>query len=255
MFGSSFSRSFRAGERPAQGAIVSEVQIASTASIWYDASTPSYFQPTNPINGDQLTQWNDRSNAAHNAGPSGGANKPTFVTPALNTFGAVNLTGSQNLQVTNTTWLAGRGAVAIFIIAKLNNNVSGVRTLVSADHNSLLVKIDNGLWRIGAAGGEGAASVVADTNFHLISVLYDGGQVGSSARLRFRYDTTEYALNYGTTTVGSSTSGSTSKLSFGWDGVGNYWLGQIAEVMIFTSVQSNSQVDAVETYLKAKWAL
>lgn len=55
--------------------------------------------------------------------------------------------------------------------------------------------------------------------------------------------------------IGDIPSGSTSKLSFGWDGVGNYWLGQIAEVMIFTSVQSNSQVDAVETYLKAKWAL
>lgn len=255
MFGSSFSRSFRAGERPASSGI-SEGQITATASIWYDAATPSYFQPTNPINGDQITQWNDRSSAAHNAGPTGGSNKPTFATPALNGFGAVNFTGSQNLQVTNASWAAGQGAFAIFIVAKLSTNTSGIRTLIKSDQNGYQIQLNNGLWTVAAAGGVGTTgSPIADTNYHIFTLLFEGGSTGNAARLRFRCDTVELVLDYGITTVGSTTSASTSKVNFGWDGSSNYWLGQIAEVMIFTSTQSTTAVDAVEKYLKNKWNL
>ena len=240
------------GERPA----ISQAQIAATANVWYDAASPSYFQPTNPSNGASITQWNDRSAAAHNAGPTGGANKPTYATPSLNGYGSVNFTSAENLQITNVaTWAASKGGFAMFVVAKLNTNTTGVRTLTQSDTGGFQLQWNSGTFQTTAASGTGTATLTADTNWHIYTQLFDGSLTGNANRLKFRYDGVDKTLNFGATTVGTTTSASTSKLNFGWDGSGNYWLGNIAEVLLFTSAQTSTQVGLIEGYLKNKWGL
>jgi hypothetical protein len=250
MFASSFSRSFRQGERP----FISTTQIAATADIWYDAASPAYFQPTNPTNGASLTQWNDRSNAAHNAGPSGGANKPTYVTPAQNGYGAVRFTGTQNLQITNTTWAASKAGFGQFVVARLNNNTTGTRTLTQSDTNGFKIQYNTGTWTVGTAGGTATTAITADTGWHIFTLLFDGAGSTNSDKLKFRYDSTDRSLFF-SSNVGATTAAGTSKLNFGWDGSGNYWLGDIAEVLLFTSAQNSTQVGLIEGYLKNKWGI
>src|SRR6056300_740517 len=67
------------------GAIAAPASIAESIDggtladlqIWYDGSDSVQFQPTGPSD-EQITQWTDKSNFAHNANPNGGAAKPTY---------------------------------------------------------------------------------------------------------------------------------------------------------------------------------
>ena len=54
---------------PNPGDIVPDAPLV--LEIWYDAATNEYFQPTNPGDGDGITQWNDLSAYAHNLNPVG----------------------------------------------------------------------------------------------------------------------------------------------------------------------------------------
>lgn len=255
MFGSSFSRSFRYGERPA----ISQGQIAATANIWYDAASPSYFQPSNPVNNDLLAQWNDRSAAAHNASPQGGNSaKPKYVIPAQNGYGAVDFASGNNMQINagNTpNWLSAQAGFAMFIVAKLSTNTTGTRTLVVSDTGGYKIQYGGGTWTVTAASGTGTVAITANNSYHIFALLYDGSQSGNASRLRFRYDAAQQTLNFGATTVGTTTSGATKILNLAYDGSTNYWIGEIAEVLLFTSAQNSTQVGLIEGYLKNKWAL
>ena len=143
----------------------------------------------------------------------------------------------------------------MFVVAKMNTNTTGVRTLSQSDTGGFQLQWNSGTFQTTAASGTGTATLTADTNWHIYTQLFDGSQTGNANRLKFRYDGTDKTLNFGATTVGTTTSASTSKLNFGWDGSGNYWLGNIAEVLLFTSAQTSTQVGLIEGYLKNKWAL
>lgn len=251
MFGY-FSNSISLGERPAA---LTQVEIAAKANVWYDAASPSYFQPTNPTNNTQLTQWIDRSAAAHNAGPTGGTNKPVYMTPSLNGYGTVSFNGiSQNLQITNTTWAASKSAVTMFVVAKKVG--TGIQNITSSDTGGYAIKFNGTNYEVTAGGGTGTSTVTGDTtNYHLFTVRFDGSQTSNANRLQFRYNKMPQTLNFGATTVGTTTNSATSKINFGWDGTGNHLNGSIAEVMFFTTNLGATQISLIEGYLGNKWGV
>jgi len=66
---------------------------ATSLQIWFDGADITQFQPTNPSDGDGITQWNDKSNFAHNANPEGSpANtvRPTYQTAEQNSLSVVS---------------------------------------------------------------------------------------------------------------------------------------------------------------------
>lgn len=254
---SGLSRSFRIAERPF---ILTTANIVSSAQIWYKADTNATFQPSSPSSGTGITQWNDSSNAAHNAGPQGAGQtvRPTWQSNIQNGLGAVQFSGSsQNLQISNTTWAASQSGYTMIMVAKANALSSGTTYFVTNSDQSGFSTYWNGAnWVVRTAGGTGTSTVAGDTTqFHIFAQVFDGSASGNSTRLLFRYDKTPQTLNFGATTVGTTTSASTSKLNFGWDGTGNYFNGYIAEIMVWTSAKDSSFVAAAETYLSNKWAL
>lgn len=252
-FFSTFSDSFKAGERPAT---VVNIQSIPNLQIWYDASTPSQFQPSNPVNGASLSNWNDKSAFAHNASPVGGANKPTYATPIQNGYGAVQFDGiSQNFQINLTTWAASLPGFTIYMVLR-PTSTTGTRAASYSDTNGMANYITNGVWVTQTAGGTGTSTVAADTSkFHIIGQIFDGTQTGNDNRLKFRYDLTPQPLTWNGTTVGTTTNSSVSKINFGWTGTGGYWQGYIAEVIMLTRAATALDVSAIETFLKTKWAL
>jgi len=252
---SAFNRGFRSGERP--GAL-SQVQIASSAQVWYDASTNGYFQPTNPSSGTGITQWNDRSNAAHNASPVGAGQtpRPTWQSSVLNSLGIVRFDGSaKNLQVSNTTWLQSLSGFTLVILAKASA-LSGTRFLTNTDQSGASIYFNGTNFVTRTASGVGTTSLTGDTSsFNIYTQVFDGTQADNATRLRFFYDGIQQTLNFNGTTVGTQTNASTNKLNFAWDGTGNYWNGDIAEIMMWGKKLSTTERVGVEKYLEDKWAL
>lgn len=252
----SFNRSFQFGERPY---ILTAATIVASAQIWYKADTNATFQPTTPTSGTGITQWNDSSNAAHNANPSGAglSVRPTWQSNVINGLGAVQFNGvAQNLQISNTTWAQSLSGYTMAIVLKANALSSGTTYFVTNSDQSGFSTYWNGSnWVVRTAGGTGTSTIAGDTNTHILIQVFDGTQTGNDQRLKLRYNEAPVTLNFGATTVGTSTSASTSKLNFGWDGTGNYYNGYLAEVMLWTTAKDSSFVQGIEDYLSTKWNL
>ena len=256
---SPFADSFRAGMRP--GAI--PPAALPNISVWYDASSPTYFQPSNPVNGDLITQWNDKSGASHNASTSGNPDKPTYVTPAQNGYGAVSFNGTSNfLQINNTgTWMVPGGTplngFTLYVVFK-STSTSGTRTLTYTDQNGFANYISGGVWVTQTAGGTGTSTVAADTtNYNMLGQIFDGTLTGNDNRLKFRYNTVQKTLSWGATTVNSTINASTNAMAFGANNsaknASNFFQGLIAEVVMLSRAANVLEIEGIENYLKLKW--
>lgn len=252
-----FSFSFFAGQR---STAVASITAIPNVSVWFDAATPAYFQPTNPTNNTAITNWNDKSGASHNASPDAGGNKPIYITPVVNGNGAVSFNGvNANLSIGNTTWARSLAGFTIFIVASANR-LTGNQILTMSDVLTGMSIYHNGTnWCTGAAGGQGVSTVAGSTTgFHIFGQIYDGTAASNADRLEFRYDKTPYTLTF-TGTVGSTTASTTSNLYYAYDGTagtnkGNKFLkGYIAEILMFTRTLNSSEIVAVESYLSSKW--
>jgi hypothetical protein len=231
----------------------------ATINVWYDSSDPSIPFTPNGNDGTGITQWSDRSNAAHNASPSGGGTspRPTVKTNILNGYRIVRFDGvANNLQVPNTTWAQNLSGFTLIVLAKFSN-LSGTRTLTSTDQNGLKIFFNGSNMAVQTSGGTGTSTISGDTNnFHIFSLVYDGSQSNNSGRLKFRYDKVEQNLTF-TGTVGQTTSGSASKFNIGWYSTtsSEYWAGDVAELQLYTKTLTTSELTTAENYLTSRWGL
>lgn len=253
-----FNQSFSFGYRPIQPAFD---PLALNISIWYDATDAATFNPSaNDL--IALAQWNDKSGAARNAAPTGGAsNKPVIRTNILNGNRIVRFDGiGQNLQVPKATWSASLSGFTIIIVARAST-LTGTRTLTSTDQNGLKIFHNGTNWGVQTSGGTGISTVAGDTtNFHTFAIIYDGTASGDANRLRFRYDRANQNLSF-TGTVGALTNAGSTLMNFGWYTTSGaqagteYFGGDIAEVQLYTRALTSTEISNTENYLKNKWSV
>lgn len=209
-----------------------------------------------------VTAWKDVYAGSHDANKSGNASvKPVWEGSVQNGLGAVrfNSANSQSLNInpvgTPSPGLQSIGGFSLFVVARASS-LSGTRVLTSTDTGGFRIAHNGTNWTTTAASGTGTTSLAGDTtNFHLFSVIFDGSLTGNSNRLKFRYDRTDQTLNFGATTVGATTSATAAYFYIGQDSAGNYFNGDVAEVILYSRTLSSSEQIAAERYLKNKWAL
>ena len=88
-------------------------------------------------------------------------------------------------------------------------------------------------------------------------LVFDGTKADNSTRLKFRYDGADQALNFGVTTVGTSTSASTQYYYLGVDDTGSagYWQGDMGSLIVYTRALNTNEIVGVETYLLNFWGI
>lgn len=241
-------------------AIETIVTDASTSlSIWYDGSDITQFQPTNPADGDGITQWNDKSNFAHNANPigQGPAARPTYETNELNTYSVVRFDGDAGLSINPFAELSNSAAETVFVVAKGTSLGTGTQYLTSTNNGGLAFFHDGTEWKVNTSGGTGASGIAGDANYHIFTLVYDGNGNGDAGKLKFRYDRTQQTLDFTADPgVSSTLLGTTNQYNFACrdDGV-SHFIGDIAEVLMFNRALSASELTDVEQYLNDHWAL
>ena len=254
-----FTGSFFAGSRPSLSANAAPPISAINISIWYDAADPVYFTPTNPSSGTNLNNWNDKSGAARNAGPVGGANKPDYITNEQNGKNIVRFSSQQNMQVTGATWTRSQSAFAVYTVARAAS-VSGIRTITATDTNGYKISYNGTNWTVSTAGLSGTSTVTGDTTkFHIHGFLFDASGIANNNKFIYRYDLSAIPLTF-TGTAASATSNVSSNFDIGWWENGSsptkeYFTGDVAEVIVFTRKITTPEIDFVENYLKNKWGL
>ena len=259
MLSTTFSGSFYAGARPGLSANPAPPISAINISIWYDAADSVYFVPSNPASGTNITQWSDKSGAARNAGPSGGANKPDYITNEQNGKNVLRFSATDNMQITGATWTRSQSAFAVYAVARAAT-LSGVRTITATDTNGYKISYNGTNWFVSGVGLSGTSTIVGDTTkFHIHGFLFDGSGATNSDKFTYRYDLSAATLTF-TGTAASATSNLSNAFDIAWWSNGSsptkeYFTGDVAEIIVFTRKITTSEIDFVENYLKNKWGL
>jgi len=99
--------------------------------------------------------------------------------------------------------------------------------------------------------------VIADTNPHIWTMVFDGTQPTDDLKLRLFKDGTQENLNF-LSPVGSLTDPAIDSLYIGVDRVGvsnfqYYYSGFLFEVLLYSRVLPPSELDALHLYLDNKW--
>ena len=231
---------------------------ATKLRIWYDGSDVTQFQPTNPSDGDTITQWNDKSNFAHNANPTGGATKrPTYQTNELNSLSVVQFDGTNDCLSINPIFdLRGIQKWSMFAVAKFTS-LTGNRWISQTDTGDVGLYHNGTNMVVANASGTGTTTNTLDTTgYHYFSAVFDGTQSTNADRLTLRIDGSAETLNFGATTVGTQTSNSVDNLNVGCDGADSeYFQGFIAEYIVYYDALDGTEVGNLESYLTTRWAL
>ena len=233
------------------------VETASTTiDIWYDASDPYYFKPSTPYDGQDFTQWTDKSDYAHNANAIGGLPfRANYEANELNSLAVVRFDGDDGLSVNPISSMSGVPGYTMFFVSKMTatagNPVMGMTNL-----GGLGIYYDStaGRWAVSASNGSATSTKTNDaTGFHVHAMIYDGTLTGNANRLKYYYDGAQETLTF-TGTVGTTTLANTIYYIGNLNGA-RFFTGDMAEICMFNRALSAAELQYVYNYLEAKWNL
>jgi hypothetical protein len=245
------------------GAIAAPASIADAVQgetlvdlqVWYDGSDPTTIQNAG-VDEEDIEQWNDKSNFAHNANPVGGASaKPLYEASDLkNSHEYVKFDGNDILSVNPFAQLNAAEGWSMFIVANATD-ISANGGLCATNTGDLKIRIDaDGSTSFRSTGNNYAyfgTGTITDDTWHIWSLIYDGTASGN-ARLIARLDKTSATLYTGTQPAQLST-GSNIMYLGSTNEAGYDLTGYMGEVIMFNRALSATEYANVENYLSNKW--
>jgi len=201
--------------------------------LWLDGSDSS---SVTLVSG-KVSQWNDKSGNGHHAVQSSSSKRPTYDTAALNGLNLLYFDGSDDkLDQQTTTNVEYRD---LYIVLDLQNN-TGIRMIFGHYQNQ-----DDSLRYVN--GGMNTTPDVNDWHYGQTSNVYVNGTQTQTVPSGYHIIRT-----YRSNTNGF---GSTFRYEVSSDFLNRRFKGDIAEIVVFTSILSTAKREKVEGYLAHKWGL
>ena len=269
---SSLNRSFYAGSRPFTITSVAQLPNLEVGYIAgsIDANT---FNSGLITSGTEITSWHNAGGLSSHDWNSTGGQRPEWYSNLQNGHGVVRFNGTtsgtptgedadnnENLTINPVTYLQSLAGVTQIIAFRNLSAVNSIRYCCSTDTHGFEWGQNNTTWIGGFAGATFTVNtLVADTNFHIVTLWYDGSQTGNANRLKVRLDGVPTTLTF-TGTVAATTSGATKYFYGGATGTSssnqsNFWIGDIGDLFIWTRTLTSPELFAAEDYLMNYWAV
>jgi len=215
--------------------------------LWLDANEISGTYLNQPLNGNQVSIWHDKSNSNCNAIPVN-TNIPTFVSNGINGLPSIQLTIDNNYVVPLpiTTFING---MFIYIVYQINGtpltNVSLISRNNSNIANPFIITDTNRV----IGNGTNQTTITSPINISTqTSPSLFNADIDSKTLIYKEYNLFQYQCNGLISNYGDSFND--NKLF-----IGNYFNGLISEILIFNEPLSQEQKYSVEGYLAYKWNL
>ncbi|MBS1602786.1 MAG: T9SS type A sorting domain-containing protein [Bacteroidetes bacterium] len=245
--------------------------VSSGLILWLDASDLNA-NGSNPADGSAFTTWKDRSGLGHDAS-SFGSLSPKYYTNRINGNPTVTFTRSSNaigtgFQVPAVDIRGGtHPQVTIFTVYRQGTSFPSQQQAVWGD--------DNGDWDrffftkfvyTGAGPDDGGVSFGMGGT-QTVQLVRNSGAAGLVQLLTATYNgsgTTAAGANNGSSiyfngqlvtnfTDRTDPTNAQTAMRIGLDGDDNYFDGEIAEVLVYSRLLSQCDVEAVNHYLSAKY--
>ena len=232
------------------GGAKTPVPLQYSPSIWLDATDAGSIT----VSGGRVTVWADKSGAGRNV-TNGAASGPTTGTNTIGGKNALYFAGAQYLASASTTEFIGatNQVFSAFMVCYTN---TGSTVLLSLD-NVAGNRMPQIISPVGgtsfysariiptAVSDTSAATITANTPFIPTAVL-------STTYIEARIN----GVTNGSTALSGNTASLSSPLWVGDFQNGGYGLiDAIGEVIIYPTVLTNTQMNAVGNYLAAKWSI
>jgi hypothetical protein len=218
----------------------------SGCQLWLDGNDPAG-TGVQPANGASISTWVDKSGNGRNGVNQ--ATAATFGSNFQNSQGVLQFVGTQNYLVTYPSF--PNTAYTIFSVQRVTDGTTYRRVLHGGTNFALFLGVSNSnvatfTGNSTSAWNDVAANSPATTNLNTWRVVTM--QVSGSSLIPF-VDGTQQTSKTGTT-------GAFSNLNVGAaSDNGQAWIGQIAEIVIYSSALSSSSRQQIETYLGNKWGI
>jgi hypothetical protein len=246
-----------------------EAKPVAGYNLWLDASHAASFTYSS---GTVVSQWTDRSANAYTFTQATTANQPTRNTTmnSLSTvqFGAAGATTNLTATAAQSTWKYfhdGTGSTVFFVYryqttsgeiggTKTSNTGIGIQWYPGDATYRLGMESANGTSAQygGSSTGSGAVNTAS-----IVTTVQDQTNATVAQRL-LMYLNTGAANTQTNASMGSPNTGtSTYQFRIGCSpaGLSDRMIGEIAEIITYTSILSTINRDANITYLKAKWGI
>lgn len=239
------------GSVPAQRWTPAEF-ASSVLALWLDADDDTTFT----LSGSNVSQWNDKSGNARNATQGTDANRPTRQTNVLNGGACVRFDGSSDRMTTGHSF-NGYTSFAVYAVMKAdtdNGSQSMVRQQPDTNPNYFVFP-----WT--QAGTVSPRVIVSwdgqTTSTNLTGSLTSACVLGfvrvSGSTNKARRNGTEESSR----TANSSSATPTGNTQLGWSQANNgeFFDGDLHELVIYQGSLSDTDRDRIEGYLAWKWGL
>lgn len=225
--------------------------------LWLNATAIDGLVDTDPV-----VQWDDLSGQGNHATQATEANQPTYVASSINSLPCVRFV------TVNAEWLAVNGVIGAFsgtgrpftLIAVLDlATIAGTASWFSVGHSGtttqhLFCFCNSGAYTItkvddSAVSANVATGGDATTNPQVVVIRHTG--TATTIYVNGTNETSgSSAQDVGAMTVNIATVGARRRSV-----VGNFWDGDLGELIIYNRILSDSQRADIETYLGTKWGI
>lgn len=223
----------------------------SGLAAWYDASNTASIT----LNGSTVSQWSDLSGNGNHATQSTANNQPAYTTATLNGKAVLTFSGSPRELLTSLSV-----SPPFSVIAVVKENASHVGVYVGGNTFANIGFGDASSFggnKWAAWGGTravyGNASASVTTNPTIVQNIISGTS--------FPGDISIFANGAGgqvtTYTSGTAPGSTLDSLRIGHRGntAGEYWVGYIAEVLVYSRALAASERAAIDRGLGRKWGI
>ena len=232
-------------------------------TAWMDATQATKFTYSSS---NIISQWTDASGNGYNATQSTVANQPTRVTSAINGKPAVRFDGTNDFF----NWVfSGLSSHTIFMVLRFPSAIT-----TSTSTQEIFVKDVTGHTNGFIAFGDVSGSISNErvswlTVYCPAGSYYNGGDLASgSHQFNWKFNSSGYsaAIRYDKSALSLSTVAGCGGFSsidypsnYAYLGAGATgaapFIGDIGEILIYTSALSAGDITSTENYLATKWGL
>lgn len=229
--------------------------LSLSPAVWFDANDAS----TVTLVSSAISQVNDKSGNSRHATQATSAERPTYPSAILNAKPVFRF-GSGQWLYTAATLLGGTDVTIFLVTANPASSQANLSDILDYEHSASSGQLSN--WVIQQDGTTNntnyfaynytGTSFVTTSNFstsgsRVQAIRKNGSSVVVSQNGTQTTQTLQSGLNSQTRQIGIARNVNAT--------LGRQWLGDIGEIIIFSSALSDTNLQKIEGYLAWKWGL